>query len=262
MKRNRIFTTACVVALAITAFSCSKDKDNNNNNTNQSHCYLDQMTDNNVLNERYIYNSSNQVTRINEYSDNGKLQYIGTVKYGSDGKVSSFTLSDTFGMGMYLYTPTYNSDGTLQKTTMTGLGSSSDNYTNEFEYSNGRVSKQTEYYNGSEQQYEEYTYDANGNPTTIKTYINNTGIPDLMSTETREYDSKAIPDVPALFLLNPTHGNHNITKVTKTDNSGQELPDESYSAVYTYTDTNLPQTEKQTYVGGETHNYAYTYNCK
>jgi hypothetical protein len=249
--------------LVVWAAGCKKENNNNNNNNTQLTCTPATVTHSNVKSREYQYDNSGKLERVNLYSETGRMQFYYAIKYDGSGNISEVTLSDTSGMGRSVYTPSYNSDGTISKVVRQDVGAGTDNFTNTYTYSGGRLDKITESFNGAEQDFKKYDYDAAGNVSTITTYISNPGgTPDLIQTEEIVYDDKKAVPTKFDLILNPASAKHNILSYTVKDNSNVVDINQSYAATYTYNSDNLPQSVHIAYQDGTVKDYELAYNCK
>lgn len=269
-------------------YACNDDDDNGDEVTEKK-CYLTKMFENDTLDTEIIWNTENQLTRVNDYDGNVNDSYMeitwtnGKVTriqwYGLDEKkaqsskwVPKIQLKleksgvKSFSLEMY-ETFTYT-DGKLTQSERFFLESNEwvSYGTDTYEYTGDNISKAT--FSDGEYTYSYYTftYDANGNLTEDKLYY--TGEEDvLMEKNTYTYDDKksmfSYNGLPLLmaFLVSP---NNILTETYSYYNwdTGELEGTEEFTYAYTYNDDDYPITRVETDVSeGETYNYTLEYNC-
>jgi hypothetical protein len=235
----KIITFCLLIATIFGA--CKKEEIGNTGNSvtpeTKASVLLSKVLTDNQSTFEYIYSDSIRVSEekskfdytIHDYNDKGQL--ISTEYYGNDDLLSSdlptyqAALSNTVwvtpanGKLSGTLTYQYNDNGQLIKTLNTRPSVTTPEYS-EFSYdANGRINKQTMYWDNGASGYVDYTYDGNGN--LIKEMLYNmpsTGVAELLTTTDYSFDSSQNPYKLFSKLLIPgiNTNQNNIIKETYT----------------------------------------------
>ena len=285
IEMKKIAQLAIILSLASFAFfSCSKEGSNTTSIPQRTLCYVSKQSAGTEVLYEFLYDSTNHLQRINEYSS-GALNNYSVYEYNSMKRKSVVRYYDWNDNSTQYTTFDYFATGYIKSASnfvKIGNGNFVKINRRDYQYtSSGQVVKESTYLvdtvnkTGSSAKLTQiiiYGYDVDGNATTITTksvnettdYFGGSVITEnVVSTATLDYDKKynLFKELPFVTEFNAM-STRNVTRAIYSNLRGDILSN-SYATTYEYNTYGYPIKKSIIPIGGGTPvEYTFEYNCK